>query len=165
MGPDGLSDREWALWRALSLMGRTVQAELERALQRDAGLSSAEFEVLYALSDAPERQARARELADMLAWEKSRVSHLVTRMTERGYVARAMCETDLRGTWVSLTPAGSDALTAALPGYVETLRTVLMARVSDAEASFLTQTALSVVGAIGPDVCVAERDRIAVAAH
>jgi len=50
----------------------------------DAGLSLGDFDVLVALSEAPGQRLRAFELAAVLEWEKSRLSHHVRRMEQRG---------------------------------------------------------------------------------
>jgi DNA-binding MarR family transcriptional regulator len=163
VAPDGISEREWALWRGVALMGRRLSAALERAVQDAAGISSAEFEVLNALSHSPDQQARARDLADMLSWEKSRVSHLVTRMTARALVTRGACETDMRGTWVVLAPAGSQALANALPAYVRTVRDGFTARIAADDATRLASVAVDVARDLGNGACSAELDAIAAA--
>jgi len=161
MAPDNITDREWALWRAFALMGRRLSSELDRGLLADAGISSAEFEILHALSLADGGEVRARDLADMLSWEKSRLSHLVTRMVARRFLDRSQCETDLRGTWVTLAPAGRAALDAALPGFVATLRTYFTSVVSDEDARTLTRTAIDVVEGIHAEACQTELGAIA----
>lgn len=161
MEPDTITDREWALWRAFALMGRRLASELDRRLVADAGISSAEFEILHALSLADGGEARARDLADMLSWEKSRLSHLVTRMVSRGFLERSQCATDLRGTWVTLAPAGREALDAALPGFMSTLRSSFTSMVSDDDARTLTRTAIDVVEGLHSESCQSELGAIA----
>jgi DNA-binding MarR family transcriptional regulator len=161
MAPENITDRDWALWRAFALMGRRLASELDRGLMADAGISSAEFEILHALSLSDGGEARARELADMLSWEKSRLSHLVTRMVTRGFLERSQCETDLRGTWVTLAPAGREALDAALPGFVATLQSSFTSMVSDEDARTLTRTAIDVVEGMHADSCQTEIGAIA----
>ena len=120
--PSGLDPADWAMWRAFTGMRRSLDRALEQRLQRDAGISAADFDVLRSLSEADGQRLRAGALADALDWEKSRISHQVRRMAERGLVERADCPTDARGTWVVLASAGADAFASASCGYVEVLQ-------------------------------------------
>ncbi len=106
------------LFRALHLATRQVTAGVEQQLHAAAGVSLPEFEILSALATLPDQRARPREIGEMLAWEKSRTSHQVTRMQKRGLLERFECDADMRGTWVVLTPAGAQAARMAEPAYV-----------------------------------------------
>ena len=111
----GVSEQDWQLWREFLTMHRHLARELDRQLQRDAGISQADFSVLLRLSESPAQRLRTGELAELLAWEKSRVSHQVTRMEARDLLERSECAEDGRGTWVGLTEEGRRVLQLA-PG-------------------------------------------------
>lgn len=160
MTQQSLSDHEGAVWRALTLMGRRLEQATEQRLQRDAGISAPDFEILRALSEAESHRARAGELGDMLSWEKSRISHHVTRMVARGLVARDECDADLRGTWVTITPVGRAALDLALPAYADVVHSHLTGSIPDGDAAALGRTAVAVVRAMDPGACGAEVDRL-----
>ncbi len=160
MAEPSLSDREWAVWRALTLMGRGLARATESALQRDAGISAPDFEILRALSEAEGSRARACELGDMLSWEKSRISHHVTRMVARGLVARDECDSDLRGTWVTITPVGRAALDRAVPAYADVVRTTLTGLLPEGDAVAIGRAAVAVVRGMEPGTCGAEVDRL-----
>ena len=117
-----LDPGDWRLWHALTAMRRTVERGLEQRLQQDAAISLADFDVLSGLAAAEGHRLRAGALADALGWEKSRISHQVRRMVERGLLEKAACASDARGTWVELAEPGADALAAASCGYAEVLR-------------------------------------------
>lgn len=85
-------------------------------------LSGAEYAVLVPLSEAAEGVLRARDLGRMIDWDRTRLSHQVTRMEKRGLVAREDCVDDARGSMVRLTAAGRAAIDAAAPDHVETVR-------------------------------------------
>ena len=94
-------------------MGARLQAAMNRQLQRDCGLSLADYDVLVALS---ERGAmRIFELAESLGWEQSRLSHQLRRMRDRALVGRSGSAQDRRGAMVDITGAGRAALAAAAP--------------------------------------------------
>jgi DNA-binding MarR family transcriptional regulator len=149
----GLDPADWAMWREVTSMRAGVDRVLEQRLQRDAGISGADFDVLRSLAGAEDHRLRAGALAEDLGWEKSRISHQVRRMTERGLVERADCPTDLRGTWVVLTSAGADAYATASCGYVETLDRVLFSRLDGEDKDRLRRVASAVTsGLLAPDV-------------
>jgi DNA-binding MarR family transcriptional regulator len=120
--PRWLDGREQRAWRGYLTMQAELQATLHRRLQADAGLSLADFDVLVALSDRAGEPVRAGELAGVLQWEKSRLSHHLARMERRGLVAREDCPDDARGAFVALTDAGRRAQEAAAPAHVAAVR-------------------------------------------
>jgi len=113
---------DWELWRTMRAMNEQLARELDRQLQRDAGISQADYGILVTLFEAPERQMRTGELGQVLAWEKSRVSHQVARMEARGLVERVVCESDGRGTWVTLATEGKRALLGAMRQHAVAIR-------------------------------------------
>jgi DNA-binding MarR family transcriptional regulator len=120
--PRWLDDREMRAWRQFVTMQAQLRARLARHLQRDSGLSEADYEVLVQLSEAPCGRQRVFELGRATQWEKSRLSHHLTRMEQRGLVARETCPTDSRGAFVVLTDAGRAAIEQAAPQHVEHVR-------------------------------------------
>jgi DNA-binding MarR family transcriptional regulator len=133
----GLDPADWAMWRAFTAMRVQLDHTIESRLQRDAGLSAADFDVLRALTEADGHMLRAGGLAEALGWEKSRISHQVSRMTARGLLHRRDCPTDARGTWVVLSPAGAEVFSRATCGYVEELNTTLFAALEPNEREVL----------------------------
>lgn len=155
-----LTESERAQWRAFTLMSRRVMSAVEASLQRDAGLSGADFEILDALSNSAHHRARSKDIAEMLSWEKSRISHHVTRMVDRGLVIRTECEADLRSSWVQLTDHGRDALASGLPHYAAAVRRTYLGRIDDAEATTLGHIAIKVVQGDSASQCRVEIDEI-----
>ncbi len=150
--PVGLDPVDWAVWREVSAMRTSVDRALEQRLQRDAGISAADHEVLAALGAAQGHRLRAGALAEALGWEKSRISHQVRRMVTRDLVHRTECPSDLRGTWVVLAPTGADALAASACGYVEVLSAVFLDRLTRDQKDALAAAAAAVRdGLLAPD--------------
>jgi len=116
-----LDDDEREAWRNLQLMHLQLTGLLGRELAGD-GLSYPDYLVLAGLSDTPEGRARPSELGIALGWEKSRLSHQVRRMEQRGLVERVACPTDQRGSFVAFTEAGRRAIEQAAPGHVAVVR-------------------------------------------
>jgi DNA-binding MarR family transcriptional regulator len=96
--------------------------EMNRQLQRDSDLSLADYHVLCALSVAPENKLQVTDLADVIGWERSRLSHHLRRLCERGLSERVQSEVDGRVTNVVLTKQGVSALIAAAPGHARLVR-------------------------------------------
>jgi DNA-binding MarR family transcriptional regulator len=120
--PAWLDDHEQRAWRAYTKLRSQLDARLSRQLQRDAGISAADYSVLVHLSEAPDRRLRLFELGGALQWEKSRLSHHLTRMERRGLVERSECPSDARGMFVELTADGLIAIEAAAPEHVAAVR-------------------------------------------
>jgi DNA-binding MarR family transcriptional regulator len=116
-------------------------AVLSRELQEESGLSSQDYGVLVVLNDQPDGRMRAFELGRELAWEKSRLSHHITRMAERDLVKRTRCPTDQRGSFVAITNTGRKALKAAAPGHVAAVRRYFIDQLSASELAALTRIA------------------------
>jgi DNA-binding MarR family transcriptional regulator len=119
---DWLDDLENEAWRGYIRMQVQLNAQLARLLQSESDLSHADFEVLVTLSEAPGDQMRVFELAEHLRWERSRLSHHLTRMERRELVVRAGCPSDGRGAFVELTAQGRRTIEEAAPGHLEAVR-------------------------------------------
>jgi DNA-binding MarR family transcriptional regulator len=139
MGPEvrWLTAQEEHLWRGWLKLNTDLATTLQRELQQDVGLSMPDFEVLVHLTDNPEGRVRVTDLAGLLQWERSRVSHHVTRMEGRGLVARVECSEDGRGAFVVITPQGRAAIEEAAPGHVRAVRRLMFDALSDEETAAL----------------------------
>ena len=134
-----LTDEEQQAWRGLLRMTSQLNARANRQLLQEYGISLADYEVLVALSEAPEGQLRVFEVADALAWEQSRVSHQLARMQRRGLITREGCATDARGAFAVLTADGRAAIERAAPAHVEQVRQLVFDELSHEQVSALTE--------------------------
>jgi DNA-binding MarR family transcriptional regulator len=114
-----LTAEEQRAWRAYLEATSLLFDALDHQLQVDAGMPHAYYEILVRLSEADGRQMRMSELADSTRSSRSRLSHAVARLEEKGWVRREECATDRRGQVARLTDIGFDVLAAAAPGHVE----------------------------------------------
>ncbi len=138
MEPNWLSKEEEKAWRGFMALRNGLIGHLARQLAQDSGITEAEFEVLVVVSEAPGQRIRSRDLGKALNWERSRLSHQITRMEERGMVAREQCENDARGFDVVLTKAGLKAIQAAAPKHLEAVRHCFIDLLSPAQMKTLT---------------------------
>lgn len=133
-----LDDRQQHLWRSYIRMNQELYARLTDLHASEAGMSAADYEVLVPLSEAPNGLVRARDLGAEIGWDRSRVSHHLTRMESRGLVAREECAEDARGLMVRLTPAGKRAIEAAAPAHAEAVQRHFFDLLSTEEIDTLT---------------------------
>src|SRR4051812_6092219 len=84
--PRWLDEREAHVWRSYLHLQQELNAALDARLQQDSGLSAADYRVLVPLSESADGVLRARDLCAEIGWDRSRLSHHVSRMERRGLV-------------------------------------------------------------------------------
>jgi DNA-binding MarR family transcriptional regulator len=136
--PRWLDERRQHVWQAYLHLNHHLYATLEDQLVRDAGLSGADYKVLVPLSETPGGVLRARELCTEIGWDRSRLSHHIRRMEQRGLVAREECSEDGRGTMVRLTSTGRTAIKRAAPEHAENVQRYFFDLVSKEELATLS---------------------------
>jgi DNA-binding MarR family transcriptional regulator len=122
MDPRWLNDAERAAWLRFIAVVELLPGVLDSQLRTQAGLTHFEYFVLAMLSEAPERTLRMTTLAQRTNSTLPRLSHVIRRLEGRGLVERFPCPEDGRATNAQLSDAGWDAVVAAAPGHVETVR-------------------------------------------
>jgi DNA-binding MarR family transcriptional regulator len=140
-----LSADEQRAWRAFLEANRLLYDAVEVQLQRGADLPHNYYEILVRLSEAPGHSLRMTELAEASMSSKSRLSHAVARLEERGWVRRGECASDRRGQVAVLTPKGFAALEEIAPGHVECVRAALFDALSPAQVKQLRTISEAVV--------------------
>ena len=144
--PRWLDPAEDRAWRGYRRMRALLDLQINRDLARDAGLSEPDYDVLSNLSEIEGYRWRLSDLAARMLWSKSRLSHHLTRMQQRGLVTREDCPEDGRGAVVVLTEGGLRAIQAAAPDHVASVRRHLIDLLSTDQITALgdiTQTVLS----------------------
>ena len=133
-----LDEREAHLWRSWLRLDQELTTVLADQINRDAGLSVADYAVLVPLSESRHGMLRFRDLGREILWDRSRLSHHLNRMEKRGLVVREECAEDARGAVVRMTSAGETAIKAAAPGHVASTRRYVFDLLSDKEIEMLT---------------------------
>jgi DNA-binding MarR family transcriptional regulator len=142
---DGDQQRAWLAYIRVQLR---LAYEMNRQLLADSGMSLPDYDVLTALSVADGGRMQVTVLAAQIGWERSRVSHHVRRMTDRGLVACGPSAADRRVTEVSLTGSGRRALQEAAPGHVDLVRRLFFGGLPAALLGPLTEALESVYATI-----------------
>ncbi|WP_432011286.1 MarR family transcriptional regulator [Streptomyces sp. HD1123-B1] len=140
-GPRWLNAEEKQTWLSLTAMVINLSNALDTQLQRDAGISHFEYQVLATLSEAAERTMRMSDLAILTNGSLSRLSHVVKRLEKQGWVRRAPDPDNGRYTLAILIEAGWEKVVATAPGHVEEVRRLVL--------DPLTQTQQRALRAIG----------------
>lgn len=144
-----LSEQEQRTWRLFVQACESVFAATDAQLIRDSGLPHGYYEILVHLSEAPGRALRMTQLARASTYSKSRLSHAVARLEERGWVQRRDCPTDRRGQIAQLTDEGFAALAAAAPGHVEQVRRSLIDVLTPEQMEQLHEITAAIIAAGG----------------
>ncbi|MEV6590742.1 MarR family winged helix-turn-helix transcriptional regulator [Streptomyces acidicola] len=149
--PHRLSDDETETWHALAGVLIRLPGALDAQLQRDAGISHVEYQVMAMLSRTAERTLRMSELAGYTGSSLSRLSHLVKRLERNDWVRRAPDPDDGRYTLATLTESGWDKVAATAPGHAEAVRRFVFDPLTKAQQRQLRDIGRRVWGAVEPD--------------
>jgi DNA-binding MarR family transcriptional regulator len=147
--PQWLDEAEDRAWRGYMRMRTLLHAQIVRDLARESGLSGPDYDVLSNVSEAEGRRERLAALAARMAWSRSRLSHHITRMEQRGLVTREDCDSDGRGAFVVLTDAGWRAIQDAAPGHVASVRRHFLDLLSREQLDALAEISHTVVRRLG----------------
>jgi DNA-binding MarR family transcriptional regulator len=149
--PRWLDAEESQAWRALAKTMFRLPGALDAQLRRDAGISHFEFEVLALLSEAPGRTLRMSALAMWAGGSLPRLSQVVARLEQRGWVRRAPDPADGRYTLATLTSEGQAKVTQAAPGHAREVRRLVFDPLTRAQARQLGEIGRRIIRAIDPD--------------
>jgi DNA-binding MarR family transcriptional regulator len=145
-GSAKLNDDEQAAWRSFVEMRHLLERHLVRHLQREFGLSDSDFEILVNLSEAPSFRMRAFELGEATQWEKSRMSHHLSRMEKRGLIRRE--SSDARYPDVVLTEEGLGAIEASAPANAARVRELFIDVLGPERLAVLREVSVDVIANI-----------------
>jgi DNA-binding MarR family transcriptional regulator len=135
-------------WRGLQVMQARLMGALASQLAAESDLSLADYVVLVVLTESPYGALRTFEIARLLGWERSRVSHHIARMASRGLVTKRQCAADRRGSFVVVTDEGRRAIESAAPGHVATVRKYFIDPLTDEQLDTIGDVSGRVVEAI-----------------
>ena len=113
---------ELSTWRDFLETTEKLRTVLAARLLSDTGLSTGDYTVLLALSEAEGNRMRSSEMAAHIGWERSRLSHHLGRMERRGLIRREKTAADSRGAEIVLEPAGMAAFRAATVPHLQAVR-------------------------------------------
>ncbi len=133
-------DPRLAAWATFLRAHARVTRALERELHDEQRMALADYDVLVQLAAATPHQLRMGELADRLLLSRSGITRLIDRLERAGYVTRATCDTDRRGSWAVLTDAGYARLREATPSHLRGVAEHFIDRIPSDELAALEET-------------------------
>ncbi|RAJ51126.1 DNA-binding MarR family transcriptional regulator [Streptomyces sp. KhCrAH-43] len=120
------------LWSAFKRAHEVVRARVIADTADAAGLSEPDLTILVSLSKAG-GSLRQNELAASLGWDRTRISHQLTRMSKRDLIARERSG----GVTVTLTEEGRRTVAAVHPGLEAAVRRHFTDKLTAREAETL----------------------------
>nr|WP_281353413.1 MarR family transcriptional regulator [Phytoactinopolyspora mesophila] len=121
-------------------------------------MSHFEYFVIAMLSEAPGRVLRMSDLAERTSSSLSRLSHVVTRLEQRGWARREACPDDGRYTNALLTDAGWNKIVASAPGHVETVRHLVIGVLTADELKSLRDIGESILDRVNSELAGGTRE-------
>ena len=149
--PRWLTSEQLDAWLPFAGMLMKLPAALDAQLQRDADITHFEYLVLARLSTSPDRVLRMSDLAAYVNASLSRLSHVVKRLEQRGWVRREPCPENGRYTIAILTEPGWDKVVATAPGHVEAVRHLVIDALTPAQIRHLRDIAERILHRVDPD--------------
>ncbi|MFC6878429.1 MULTISPECIES: MarR family winged helix-turn-helix transcriptional regulator [Actinomadura] len=128
-----ISAAELTVWRTMLRAQVQISRRLQTDLLADHDLALGSYDVLMHLGEAPEGRLRMNDLADRVLLSRSGLTRLVDRLQREGLVVRQSCDSDARGLYAVLTPAGRARLDAATPTYQRGVREYVLSRLDEAD--------------------------------
>ena len=149
--PRWLDPEERQAWLALASALNRLPVALDAQLRRDAGISHFEYQVLALLSEAPDRTLRMSALATLAEGSLPRLSQVVARLEQRGWVRRTPDPADGRYTLATLTDQGLAKVTEAAPRHVQEVRRLVFDPLTKSQSRQLREIGRRIMRAIDPD--------------
>ena len=140
-----LDEDELQAWLALAGVMLKLGPALDSQLQRDCDLTHFDYLCLAMLSESEDRTLRMSDLAGRTNSTLSRLSHVVSKLERRGYVARRPSPTSRRVTLVTLSDEGWQVLVTAAPSHVETVRSLVFDGLEPEDVAALERVAGHIV--------------------
>jgi DNA-binding MarR family transcriptional regulator len=145
LNPDQIED-----WKALVALTFALPAALDRQLKRDSDVTGFEYHVMAALSESPGRSLAMSVLSTLASGSMSRVSHVVARLEQAGWVERRASQLSGCRTEAHLTEAGWAKVQETAPGHVAEARRLVVDVLTAEELGALGAAARKIVRVADP---------------
>lgn len=149
--PQWLTAQERQAWLALIFTATVLPATFDSQLLREGKLSLFSYNVLAMLSEAEGRTLPMSELAARTGSSLSRLSHVVRKLEDRGWVERKPSAKDARVTTAYLTGMGMSTIESMAPGHVSTVRDLVFDGLDERDVADLERVGKKMLGRLAPD--------------
>lgn len=144
------------IWRDYIETANTLRARLDSRLQSESSLSAGDYQVLLALTEAPQKTLRSSELATLIGWERSRLSHHLGRMEKRHLIRRVPCADDVHGVDVIATESGRATFRAGSVPHLRAVRELFIDALTPEQFAHLDDISAGLRRHLGGDAPVAK---------
>ncbi|CAN7199982.1 MarR family winged helix-turn-helix transcriptional regulator [Knoellia sp. LjRoot47] len=148
--PRWLDQAEMTAWLRLVAVTERLPGILDTQLRRESGFTHFEYQVLAMLSDAPDRTLRMTHLGLQTNATLPRLSHVVKRLEDRGLVERSVAPEDKRAINAALTEDGFEALAAAAPGHLASVREYVFDPLDEQQVQALSEALGAILTRVDP---------------
>ena len=143
-----LDDDQQKLWQDLLTVVIALPTLLDRQLQRDEGISNFEYSVLARLSMTESHTMRLSDLASQCNSTQPRLSKLMARFEQHGWVTRSPEPGNGRYTLATLTGAGLQKVTDSAPLHVERVKELVFEPLTPAQQRQLAAALARIAGPV-----------------
>ena len=140
------------IWRDHIETAEALRARLATRLLSESALSSGDYQVLLALTEAPQHTLRSSELADVVGWERSRLSHHLGRMEKRGLIRRQPCADGVHGVDVVATESGREQFRAGSVPHLRAVRELFLDALTPEQLAHVDDISIALRRHLGLDL-------------
>jgi DNA-binding MarR family transcriptional regulator len=137
MRKNHLTQDELNQWRNFRFLVEETSLKVSRDLDAVTGLTGGQFGILSVLMEAPSRELRQQEVADAMRWDRTRLSHQLTRMEARGLIERKKGPTG--GTRIVLTTLGLKERQCVAPALANAVRAHFLSKLNKTQLQQLDE--------------------------
>lgn len=149
-GEPWLDADEQRAWRRTAAVMTLLPAALDAQLQRDAGLTQFAYLTMAMLSETPGHTLPMSTLAATVSSSLSRLSHVVARLEQQGWVVREPSPESGRVTVARLTDAGMDKVECSARGHAAEVRRLIFDALDDDGVEALARVTAAILGRLDP---------------
>ena len=146
--PRWLDEDQQALWQDLLTVVIGLPALLDRQMEAAAGISNFEYSVLARLSMTEAHTMRLSDLATRCTSTLPRLSKVMVRFEQQGWVTRRPDPDNGRYTLATLTEAGRQKVVDSAPGHVEEVRALVFDPLTAAQQRQLAGAMARIAGPV-----------------
>lgn len=139
------------IWRDYIETAALLRARLDGRMQSESSLSAGDYQVLLALTEAPQRTLRSSELASLVGWERSRLSHHLGRMEKRRLIQRMPCADGAHGVDVTATELGREAFRAGSVPHLRAVRELFVDALTPEQFAHIDDISAALRNRLGAD--------------
>ena len=138
-------------WIPFAALLELLPHALDAQLLRDADLTHFDYFALSMLTNATGHRLQMKQLASMTNATMPRLSHVVSRLEKRGFVAREPNASDARGVDVVITADGRRVVLQATPGHVQHVRELVLDALDAEQAAHLREITAAILARVDPE--------------